>query len=67
LDEELTADFGRGYTKRNLELIHNFYLTYKVAKSSIPQIIYQPSTSILTQQPFSTPYSPGLGFAFGVG
>jgi len=37
LSQELTAEFGRGYSKRNLELIRKFYLTYKIAKSPISQ------------------------------
>jgi len=37
LSEELTIEFGRGYSKRNLELIRKFYLTYKIAKSPISQ------------------------------
>jgi hypothetical protein len=37
LSRELSAEFGRGYSKRNLELIRKFYLTYKIAKSPISQ------------------------------
>jgi hypothetical protein len=37
LSEALTAEFGRGYSKRNLELIRKFYFTYKIAKSPISQ------------------------------
>jgi predicted nuclease of restriction endonuclease-like (RecB) superfamily len=37
LSKELSAEFGRGYSKRNLELIRKFYLTYKIAKSTISQ------------------------------
>lgn len=37
LSQELTSEFGRGYSKRNLELIRKFYLTYKIAKSPISQ------------------------------
>lgn len=37
MSQELTAEFGRGYSKRNLELIRKFYLTYKIAKSPISQ------------------------------
>lgn len=37
LSEELTAEFGKGYSKRNLELIRKFYLTYRIAKSPISQ------------------------------
>lgn len=37
LSKELSAEFGRGYSKRNLELIRKFYLTYKIAKSPISQ------------------------------
>lgn len=39
LSRELTAEFGRGYSKRNLELIRKFYLTYRFAKSPISQSI----------------------------
>lgn len=37
LSDELTAEFGKGYSKRNLELIRKFYLTYRFAKSPISQ------------------------------
>jgi predicted nuclease of restriction endonuclease-like (RecB) superfamily len=37
LSQELNAEFGRGYSKRNLELIRKFYLTYRIAKSPISQ------------------------------
>ncbi|MCA0237066.1 MAG: PDDEXK nuclease domain-containing protein [Bacteroidetes bacterium] len=37
LSEKLTAEFGKGYSKRNLELIRKFYLTFKNAKSPISQ------------------------------
>lgn len=37
LSEALSARFGKGYSKRNLELMRQFYLTYKIAKSSISQ------------------------------
>jgi predicted nuclease of restriction endonuclease-like (RecB) superfamily len=39
LSSELTIEFGKGYSKRNLELIRKFYLTYKIAKSPISQSI----------------------------
>lgn len=37
LSKELTKEFGKGYSKRNLELIRKFYLTYRFAKSPISQ------------------------------
>lgn len=37
LSEELRTEFGKGYSKRNLELIRQFYLTYRFAKSPISQ------------------------------
>jgi predicted nuclease of restriction endonuclease-like (RecB) superfamily len=37
LSKSLTAEFGKGYSKRNLELIRKFYITYKNAKSPISQ------------------------------
>lgn len=37
LSKELTKEFGKGYSKRNLELIRKFYLTYSFAKSPISQ------------------------------
>jgi predicted nuclease of restriction endonuclease-like (RecB) superfamily len=37
LSNELTSEFGKGYSKRNLELIRKFYNTYKIAKSPISQ------------------------------
>lgn len=39
LSENLTKEFGKGNSKRNLELIRKFYLTYKIAKSPISQSI----------------------------
>ena len=39
LSKNLTKEFGKGYSKRNLELIRKFYLTYKIAKSPISQSI----------------------------
>lgn len=39
LSRELTAEFGKGFSKRNLELMRKFYLTYKIAKSPISQSI----------------------------
>ncbi|MBC8601423.1 DUF1016 domain-containing protein [Parabacteroides acidifaciens] len=35
LSESLSKSFGKGFSKRNLELIRQFYLTYKNAKSVI--------------------------------
>jgi predicted nuclease of restriction endonuclease-like (RecB) superfamily len=37
LSKKLTAEFGKGYSKRNLELIRKFYVTFKNAKSPISQ------------------------------
>lgn len=37
LSRALTAEFGKGYSRRNLELIRKFYLTYRIAKSPISQ------------------------------
>lgn len=37
LSKKLTKDFGRGYTKRNLELMRKFYITYSKTKSLISQ------------------------------
>jgi predicted nuclease of restriction endonuclease-like (RecB) superfamily len=37
LSKKLTAEFGKGYSKRNLELIRKFYLTYKIAKTPFSQ------------------------------
>jgi predicted nuclease of restriction endonuclease-like (RecB) superfamily len=39
LSKDLTSEFGKGFSKRNLELIRKFYLTYKIAKSPISQSI----------------------------
>jgi predicted nuclease of restriction endonuclease-like (RecB) superfamily len=39
LSNDLTLEFGKGFSKRNLELIRKFYLTYKIAKSPISQSI----------------------------
>lgn len=37
LSQSLTASFGKGFSKRNLELIRQFYLRYGIAKSPISQ------------------------------
>ena len=37
LSKALTAEFGKGYSKRNLELIRKFYLTYRIAKTPFSQ------------------------------
>lgn len=39
LSEALTNEFGKGYSKRNLELMRKFYLTYRFAKSPISQTL----------------------------
>ena len=35
LSESLSGSFGKGFSKRNLELMRQFYLTYRIAKSPI--------------------------------
>lgn len=35
LSRQLQGEFGKGFSKRNLELIRKFYITYKNAKSPI--------------------------------
>ncbi len=37
LSRHLTAEFGKGLSKKNLELIRKFYIDYKNAKSPISQ------------------------------
>lgn len=37
LSVTLSKEFGKGFSKRNLELIRKFYLTYRIAKSPISQ------------------------------
>ena len=37
LSNKLTSEFGKGFSKRNIELIRQFYLTYKNTKSMISQ------------------------------
>lgn len=39
LSSELSDEFGRGFSKRKLELIRKFYLTYKIAKTVFSQSI----------------------------
>jgi hypothetical protein len=39
LSQDLTAEFGKGCSKRNLELVRKFYLVYRNAKSPISQNI----------------------------
>ena len=38
MSKKLTKEFGKGFSKRNLELIRKFYLTYSIAKSPISQL-----------------------------
>lgn len=35
--DSLSGSFGKGFSKRNLELMRQFYLTYRIAKSPISQ------------------------------
>lgn len=37
LSESLSGSLGKGFSKRNLELMRQFYLTYRIAKSAISQ------------------------------
>lgn len=37
LSKKLTEEFGKGYSKRNLELMRKFYVIFKNAKSLISQ------------------------------
>lgn len=37
LSKSLSSSFGKGFSKRNLELMRQFYLTYRIAKSPISQ------------------------------
>lgn len=37
LSESLSGSFGKGFSKRNLELMRQFYFTYRIAKSPISQ------------------------------
>jgi predicted nuclease of restriction endonuclease-like (RecB) superfamily len=39
LSSELTNEFGKGFSKRKLELIRKFYITYKIAKTPFSQSI----------------------------
>lgn len=39
LSSELSKEFGKGFSKRKLELIRKFYLTYKIAKTPFSQSI----------------------------
>lgn len=39
LSIELNKEFGKGFSKRNLELIRKFYLCYRNAKSPISQSV----------------------------
>ncbi len=39
LSSELSNEFGKGFSKRKLELIRKFYLTYKIAKTPFSQSI----------------------------
>lgn len=37
LSESLSGSLGKGFSKRNLELMRQFYLTYRIANSAISQ------------------------------
>lgn len=39
LSSELSDEFGKGFSKRKLELIRKFYLSYKIAKTVFSQSI----------------------------
>ena len=39
LSKKLTVEFGKGYSKRNLELMRKFYLSYKIAKTPFSQLL----------------------------
>lgn len=39
LSKDLSEEFGKGYSKRKLELIRRFYLTYKIAKTPFSQSV----------------------------
>ncbi len=39
LSNELSKEFGKGFSKRKLELIRKFYITYKIAKTAFSQSI----------------------------
>jgi predicted nuclease of restriction endonuclease-like (RecB) superfamily len=38
LSEKLTAEFGKGFSKRNLEQMRQFFLTYSIAQKSSAQL-----------------------------
>ena len=38
LSEQMTKDFGKGFTKRNLELMRQFYLTFPIANTLCTQL-----------------------------
>jgi predicted nuclease of restriction endonuclease-like (RecB) superfamily len=60
LSERLTADFGRGFSERNLEYMRKFYLTWK---DRVPPISQMPSAKLQNAGKSQTP-SGQLAAAF---
>ncbi|WP_332450053.1 DUF1016 N-terminal domain-containing protein [Methanoculleus sp.] len=51
LSRQLTEEFGRGFSKRNLEYMRRFYLEY--GESAPPAVSCQPGTAVLVGQPIA--------------
>jgi len=49
LSKKLSIEFGKGFTKRNLELIRQFYLTYSQAKTEIAINKSKKTKSVISQ------------------
>ena len=56
LSKSLSGSFGKGFSKRNLELMRQFYLTYRIAKSPISQSLSW--TNYIRLMRLSDPDSP---------
>lgn len=52
LAERLTEEFGRGFSKRNLDYMRRFYLVYS---DRLPRIVQKPSAQLPAGEIFQTP------------
>ena len=57
LSSRLTAEFGRGFSKRNLEYMRRFYLEYRLRLPRITQTPFRQLLSGATQHEVSMKYS----------
>ena len=66
LSRQLTEEFGRGFSKRNLEYMHRFYLEY--SESAPPAVAYRSDATVLVGQPIvqtlSAQFTPGFALSW---